>query len=91
MGAGQAQGVGAAPAAAPFPLTCLYLNNCSLSLQHTLEGGATPTPRGLKTFREEFSRKKNGPRKFRENGFREHFSRKIIFGKGLHIVRPQPP
>ena len=49
---GVAQGVGAAPAAAPFPLTCLYLNNCSLSLQHTLEGGATPTPRGLKTFRE---------------------------------------
>ena len=60
MDAGQAQGVGAAPAAAaaPFPLSCLYLNTCSLSLQHTLEGGATPTPRGLKSFREEFSRKK---------------------------------
>ena len=80
---GVAQGVGAAPAAAPFPLTCLYLNNCSLSLQHTLEG-ATSTRRGPQTFREKFSRKEIGPRKCRENGFREQFPRKIIFGKGLN-------
>ena len=73
MGAGQAQGVGSAPAAAaaPFPLSCLYLNTCSLSLQHTLEG-ATSTRRGPQTFREKFPRKEICPRKCRENGFREH-------------------